>query len=66
MVSNMKKDNPMQFLFEVITEDGVSHTVQAEVAKVQKRMVTFYVNKHRPFITARFLKYKSFKIKRVI
>ena len=56
----------MQFLFEVITEDGVSHTVQAEVAKVQKRMVTFYVNKHRPFITARFLKYKSFKIKRVI
>ena len=50
------------FVFTVITEDNVHHKVQASWVKVRKRQVTFYVHKRAPFIVARFLKYKSFKI----
>ena len=54
----------LMFIFTVITEDNVSHKVQASWAKVQKRQVSFYVRKRNPIIVAMFLKYKSFKITR--
>ncbi|MDB4302187.1 hypothetical protein N9924_01330 [bacterium] len=60
----MNRDKNIIFEYQVITEDGVKHHVQASFVKVRKRMVTFYVDRGSPFITARFLKYKSFALRR--
>jgi hypothetical protein len=62
----MSKRIEGMFVFSVLTEDNIRHDVTAAWAKVRGRVVTFYVNHEKPFVTAHFLKYKSFSIKRRI